>query len=80
MRTYGTAQNLFKMFYLFAYGWVFIAMWAFLAVAHGGFSCHSPALEHRLNGCGAGLVPLQHVVFLDQGWNPCLLHWQVESL
>ena len=36
--------------------------------------CGFRALEHRLSGpeaCG---------IFLDQGSNPCSLHWQVDSL
>ena len=41
-------------------------------------SCGSPALEHRLNiydtegsaACG---------IFPGQGWNPCVLHWHVDS-
>ena len=31
------------------------------------------ALEQRLNRCGPPVFP-------GQGWNPCLLHWQVDSL
>ena len=33
----------------------------------------SQALDHRLNSCDLWY-------FLDQGLNPCLLHWQVQSL
>ena len=33
----------------------------FLVVVCGGFSCSSWTLEHRLDGCGTGLVALQHV-------------------
>ena len=59
-----------------------IAMASLLAehgFRHLGFSsCGSWALEHRLNrprlscsmACG---------IFLDQGWNPRLLHWQADS-
>ena len=36
-------------------------------------SCSSQALEHRLNSCG--LAAMQHA-----GSNPCLLHWQTDSL
>ena len=42
--------------------------------------CHrllTKTLEHMLNSCGS------HVacgIFLDQGSNLCLLHWQVDSL
>ena len=53
------------------------------AVAAGGLrSCGSQAMRHRLFivlehglSCSAtrGIIP-------DQGSNPCLLHWQVDSL
>ena len=44
-------------------------------------SCGSWALEHRLNSCGHGLsCPVACRIFLDQEPNPCLLHWQVDSL
>ena len=33
----------------------------FLVVVCGGVSCSSWTLEHRLDGCGTGLVALQHV-------------------
>ena len=36
-------------------------------------SCGSRALECRLSSCGACGI------FLDQGSNPCPLHWQVDS-
>ena len=53
------------------------------ALGHVGFnscgqwlsSCGSQALEHRLNSCGTACG-----IFPDQGSNPCLLHWQVDSL
>ena len=33
-----------------------------------------------LSSCYAhGLVAPQHGIFLDQGLNPCPLHWQVDS-
>ena len=46
------------------------------ALGHAGLGrCGFQALEHRLNSysvaCG---------IFLDQELNPCLLHWQVDSL
>ena len=48
---------------------------------HGLSSCGSWALEHRLSSCAHGLscskVPR---FFLDQGSNPSLLNWQVDSL
>ena len=44
-------------------------------------SCCSQALQHRLNSCDAGLSCSQACgTFPDQGLNPCLLHWQVDSL
>ena len=50
--------------------------------ARGLRSCGSQALEHRL------LIVLEHElscsaargIIPDQGSNPCLLHWQVDSL
>ena len=42
--------------------------------------CSSPApacsvvVAHRLS------CPTAHGIFLDQGWNPCPLNWQVDSL
>ena len=47
-----------------------------------GFSSRgSLALEHRLSRCGHGLSCFEaHGIFLDQGLNPCLLQWQVDSL
>ena len=42
---------------------------------HVGFSsCSSRALEHRLH------CPEASRIFLDQGLNPCRLHWQMDSL
>ena len=56
-------------------------MRASVVAARGLSSCNSQALEHRLivvvhwlsssEACG---------IFPDQGSNPCLLHWQVDSL
>ena len=40
----------------------------------GGFSCYgSQALEHR----HVGFIAPRHVIFLDQGSNLCLVHWQM---
>ena len=51
-----------------------------VVVAHGLRSCGSWALEHRLNICGTRLILLLACgLFLDQGSNPCLLHWQADS-
>jgi len=48
----------------------------------GFSSCSSQALGHRLNSCGAHGPSCSEAcgIFLDQGLNPCLLHWQVDSL
>ena len=53
-----------------------------LARGHVGFSgCGTLVLEHRLSSCGAKAQLLYGGgIFLDQGWNLCLLHWQVNSL
>ena len=66
---------------------------ASVAEACGLGGCGSPALEHVLNGCGS--PALEHVlsscggrlscseacgIFLDQGLNSCLLHYQADSL
>ena len=43
-------------------------------LGRASFSSYSAwALEHGLNSCGAQ-ARLLCWVFLDQGWNPCLLH------
>ena len=44
-------------------------------------SCGSQAIGHRLNGCGAHRLScsLAYGIFPDQGLNPCLLHWGVDS-
>ena len=48
---------------------------------HGLTSCSSQVLEHRLSSCGTGLsCHMASGIFLDQGSNPCLLRWQVDSL
>ena len=45
-------------------------------------SCSSRALEHWFNSCGTcGLsCSTARELFSDQGSNPCLLHWQADSL
>ena len=47
----------------------------------GFSSCGTQALERRLSSCGArGLsCSMACGIFPDQGWNPCPLHWQVDS-
>ena len=52
------------------------------ALEHMGFhSCSFQALEHRRNSCGAWAQLLYaRGVFPDQESNPCLLHWQADSL
>ena len=48
---------------------------------HAGFSsCGSQALERRLGSVAHGLsCSVACGIFLDQGSNPCPLHWQVDS-
>ena len=47
------------------------------ALGHVGLSsCGTWALEYRLNSCAVQAFE----IFLDQGSNLCLLHWQAESL
>jgi len=43
-------------------------------------SCSSQALEHRLGSCGGLRCSLACGIFLDQGWNQCLLNWEAASL
>ena len=53
------------------------------ALGHMGCSsCSSWALEHGLNSCGAQAYSCStaYGIFLDQGLNLCLLHWQADSL
>ena len=66
---------------------VFLAAWTFLQLQCLGFSLpwlllvQSTGSRHRLNSwvhrfsCSAACG-----IFLDQGSNPCLLHWLVDSL
>ena len=43
-------------------------------------SCSFRALEHRLNSCGPWVFcSMACGILLDQGLNPCLLHWQADS-
>ena len=53
---------------------------ASVVVAHGLSSCGSWALERRLSGVMHRLCcSVACGIFLDQGSNPCPLHWQVDS-
>ena len=54
---------------------------ASVVAAHGLSSiCGSWALGHRLNSYGARASCSEaYGIFLDQGRNPCLLHWQMDS-
>ena len=47
--------------------------WASAAAAVGPQSTDSVVVDHRLSSSMACRM------FLDQGSNPCLLHWQVDS-
>ena len=50
-------------------------------VRHGLRSCSAWALEHRLNSLAHALsYSVACGIFPDHGSNPCLLHWQVDSL
>ena len=49
-------------------------------MAHGLNSRGSWALEHRLGSRGAWACSVAGEIFLDQGLNPCLLHWREDSL
>ena len=40
----------------------------------------SLAAEHSVSSCVTGLsCPEAYGIFLEQGLNPCLLHWQADS-
>ena len=58
--------------------WLFGAAWAF-AVESGATLClfwsTGSAVVGRVLNCSAACA-----VFPDQGWNPCILPWQVDSL
>ena len=44
-------------------------------------SCYSQTVAHRLSGVAHRLsYPVSCGIFLDQGFNLCLLHWQTASL
>ena len=60
----------------------FWGAWASVVATRGLDSCSPGALEQRLNSCGAlaSLLCVVCGIFLDQGSNPCLLHWQADSL
>ena len=52
-----------------------------VAAARGLSGCSFWALEHRLKNCGAWLCCSKACgIFPHQRLNPCLLHWQVDSL
>ena len=54
---------------------------ASIAVACGLNSCGSPVLQHSLSSCVRQTLLLGGTWDLPrQGSNPCLLHWQVDSL
>ena len=52
------------------------------ALGHPGFSaCGSWAPRHRFSSCAHVLsCSASCMIFPDQGSNPCLLHWQADSL
>ena len=56
-------------------------VWASVVAALGLSSCGSQALGHSFNSYGKQTWLFTVCgVFLDQGSNLCLLHWQAESL
>ena len=58
-----------------------LGTWVSAVAAHGLSSCGSPTLEHWLSNCGAQLsCSMGCGILSDQGSNPCLLHWQADSL
>ena len=83
------------LFICFWLHWVFVAARGLSLVAVGkGYSLVvvrrliyviSPVAEHGLQSLGSRVVacglscPTACGVFLDQGSNPCLLHWQMDS-
>ena len=57
-----------------------LGRWASVVAMCRLSSCGSQALEHRLSGCSTQAQQLHHRQdLLDQGSNPCLLHWQADS-
>ena len=68
------------------WGHLFLAMWILLLQstdprAHGLSSRSSRALEHRQTVVVCRLsCSVAGGIFPDQGWKPCLLHWQSDSL
>ena len=55
--------------------------WASVVASCRLSSCDSRALEHRLGTSGPQVsFSVACGIFPDQGWNPCFLHWQVDSL
>ena len=52
---------------------------ASVVTAHGLSSCGSRTLECRLSSCGTWAELLLMWDFLDQGSNPCPLHWLADS-
>ena len=56
-----------------------------LVVVHTLLAAVASLVEHMLWNVGSGVVahglscPAECGVFLDQRWNPCLLHWQADS-
>ena len=61
--------------------WLLTAVTSLVA-EQGLSSCGFQALERRVNHCGTKAYFLQGTwgIFPDRGSNPCLLHWQEDSL
>ena len=63
----------------FSLQWL-VFFWSMDSRRHRLSSCSSQAL-HKLSSCGAqAQLPEVCGIFLDQGLNPCLLCWQLDSL
>ena len=76
------------VYYLFVFGCTgssLLLVGYSLVVVHRLIYVISPVAEHGLQSLGSRVVacglsyPTACGVFLDQGSNPCLLHWQMDS-
>ena len=64
-------------------GYSHVCVASLVARRREGFSRRgSGVLEHRLSSCGVPRLSCSAArgIFLDQGWNPCLLNWHMDSL
>ena len=57
-----------------------LSSWGAQPFSCGGFSCGTQFLVRGLSSCSRwAQLPHGMWVFLNQGSNPCLLHWQMDS-